>query len=159
MHKSDEGGVALGLADEKAVAAAAGRMRALDGFSVERMVSAEASIELIAGCRWDPRFGPVLLVGLGGILAELHRDVAVALAPAPVEEVQELLLGLRGAALITGTRGRTPLSVDKAAEAAAAISRVAAAHPELDALEVNPLLVTGSEAVGLDARAVYSQPR
>jgi acetate---CoA ligase (ADP-forming) len=159
VHKSDEGGVALGLADEKAVVAAAGRMRALDGFSVERMVSAEASIELIVGCRWDPRFGPVLLVGLGGILAELHRDVAFALAPTSTEEARELLLGLRGAAFLTGTRGRTPLSVDKAAEAAAAISQVAAAHPELNDLEVNPLLVTRTDAVGLDARAVYSQPR
>lgn len=159
VHKSDEGGVALGLADADAVAAAARRMRAPDGFSVERMVSAEASAELIVGCRRDPRFGPVLLVGFGGILAELLQDVAVALAPAPAAQVEELLLGLRGAALLTGTRGRSPLAVDHAAEAAAAVSRVAAAHPELEALEVNPLFVTPTQAVGLDARAVYSQPR
>ena len=112
-----------------------------------------------SGCRRDPRFGPVLLVGFGGILAELLQDVAVALAPAPAAQVEELLLGLRGAALLTGTRGRSPLAVDRAAEAAAAVSLVAAAHPELEALEVNPLLVTPTEAVGLDARAVYSQPR
>ena len=159
VHKSDEGGVALGLVDAEAVAAAAGRMRAPDGFSVERMVSAETSAELIVGCRRDPRFGPVLLVGFGGILAELLQDVAVALAPAPAAQVEELLLGLRGAALLTGTRGRPSLAVDRAAEAAAAVSRVAAAHPALEALEVNPLLVTPTDAVGLDARAVYSQPR
>ena len=75
------------------------------------------------------------------------------------EQVEELLLGLRGAALLTGARGRPPLAVERAAEAAAAISRVAAAHPELEALEVNPLLVTESKAIGLDARAIYSQPR
>ena len=159
LHKSDQGGVALGLGDGEAVTAAANGMNAPDGYSVERMISAEGSAELIAGCRRDARFGPVLLVGLGGILAEVLRDVAVALAPASADEVEELLLGLRGAALLTGARGRPPLAVRRAAEAAAAISRVAAAHPELDELEVNPLLVTATEAVGLDARAVYSQPR
>jgi len=80
-------------------------------------------------------------------------------APAPAQQVEEPLLGLRGAALLTGARGRPPLAVERAAEAAAAISRVAAAHPELEALEVNPLLVTESKAIGLDARAIYSQPR
>jgi acetate---CoA ligase (ADP-forming) len=158
VHKSDQGGVALGLADGQAVAVAAGRMKAA-GFSVEQMISADVSAELIVGCLWDPRFGPVLLVGFGGILAEVIQDVAVALAPAPAQQVEELLLGLRGAALLTGARGRPPLAVERAAEAAAAISRVAAAHPELEALEVNPLLVTESKAIGLDARAIYSQPR
>jgi len=119
----------------------------------------ETSIELIAGCRRDPRFGPVLLVGLGGILAEVLRDTAVALAPAEPALIEELLLGLRGAALLTGARGRPPLDVRAAAEACAAISRVAAEHPELDELEVNPLLVTPTGAIGLDARVVHSQPR
>ncbi|HJW66490.1 MAG TPA: acetate--CoA ligase family protein, partial [Gaiellaceae bacterium] len=103
-------------------------------------------------------FGPVLLVGLGGIMAEVLRDTAVALAPAPADLVEELLLGLRGAALLTGARGRPPLAVRAAADTCAAISRVAAEHPELTDLEVNPLLVTATEAIGLDARA-HSQPR
>jgi succinyl-CoA synthetase beta subunit len=154
VHKSDQGGVVLGLPDEEAVAVAAGRMKA-KGFSVERMVSTEASAELIVGCLWDPRFGPVLLVGFGGILAEVIQDW-----PSPLRRAgaagRGAPLGLRGAALLTGARGRAPLAVGRAAEAAAAISRVAAAHPELEALEVNPLLVTETEAIGLDARAIYS---
>ena len=130
-----------------------------DGFSVEQLISAPASLELIAGCRRDPRFGPILLVGLGGIAAEILRDTAVALAPAEPDEVEALILGLRGARLLTGARGRPRLAVRAAAEAAAAISRVAAERPGLDELEVNPLLVTPDAAIGLDARAVYSQPR
>jgi hypothetical protein len=126
---------------------------------VERLVAAPDAIELIVGCRTDPRFGPVLLVGIGGILAEVLRDTVVALAPAGADEVEALLRELRGAALLTGVRGRPPLALRAAAEAAAALSRVAAAHPELGELEVNPLLVTAEGAVGLDARAVYSQPR
>jgi acetate---CoA ligase (ADP-forming) len=159
LHKSDEGGVAIGLQDDGELAAAVDAMTAPDGYSVERMVEAETSVELIAGCRRDPRFGPILLVGLGGILAEVLRDTAVALAPADADLIEELLLGLRGATLLTGARGRPPVAVRAAAEACAAISRVAAEHPELDELEINPLLVTPTEAIGLDARAVHSQPR
>jgi acetate---CoA ligase (ADP-forming) len=159
VHKSDSGGVALGLGDERALAAAVAQMNAPSGYAVERQVVAEAAVELIAGCRRDPRFGPVLLVGLGGVLAEVLRDTAAALAPASADEVEELLLGLRGAALLTGARGRPALALRAAAEACAALSRAAAEHPGLDELELNPLLVTPTEAIGLDARAVHSQPR
>jgi acetate---CoA ligase (ADP-forming) len=157
-HKSDAGGVALGLEDAAALQEAFEAMPADESFSVEPHVAAPDAVELIAGCRFDPRFGPVLLVGLGGILAEVLRDTAVALAPAPADLVEELLLNLRGAALLTGARGRPPLAVRAAAETCAAISRVAAEHPELTDLEVNPLLVTATGAIGLDARA-HSQPR
>lgn len=159
LHKSDAGGVSLGLENDEALVAAVAAMTAPEGYSVEQQVVAETSAELIAGCRRDPRFGPILLVGLGGILAEVLRDTAVALAPAEPDLIEELLLGLRGAALLTGARGRPPLDVPAAAEACAAISRVAAEHPELDEIEVNPLLVLPSGAVGLDARVVHSQPR
>ena len=81
------------------------------GFAVERMVSAAGSVELIFGCRRDPRFGPVLLVGLGGIFTEVMRDTAVALAPADADEIESMLLGLQGSPLSTGARGRAPLPV------------------------------------------------
>jgi acyl-CoA synthetase (NDP forming) len=153
-HKSEAGGVALGLGDAAAVAAALAAMPAGGGYAVERMASAPGSVELIVGSRRDPRFGPLLLVGLGGIFAEVLRDTAVALAPATVDEAEELLLGLRGEPLLTGARGRPALAVRAAAEAAAAVSHVAAEHPELAELEVNPLLVTTEGAIGLDAHAV-----
>ena len=157
LHKSDAGGVALGLADDAAVAAAAADMHerlAPSGYSVETMVPTEGGVELIVGARRDPRFGPLVLVGLGGIYAELLRDVRVALAPASADELEELLLSLRGAGVLTGARGRAPVDVRAAAEAAAALSRVAAAHPEIAEIEINPLLVTPSGAIGLDARIV-----
>jgi len=159
LHKSDAGGVALGLADDAAVAAAATDMEgrlAPEGYSVETLVDTAGGVELIVGCRRDPRFGPLVLVGLGGIYAELLRDVAVALAPAGADEVEELLRSLRGAGVLTGARGRPALAIRAAAEAAAALSRVAAAHPEIAEIEVNPLLVTPGGALGLDARIVLS---
>ena len=74
--------------------------------------------------------------------------------PAGADELEELLLSLRGAGVLTGARGRAPVDVRAAAEAAAALSRVAAAHPEIAEIEINPLLVTPAGAVGLDARIV-----
>jgi acyl-CoA synthetase (NDP forming) len=158
VHKSDAGGVVLGIEDDDALRAAVGSVDA-DAYSVERQVDGSEGVELIVGCRRDPRFGPVLLVGLGGVFAEVLKDVAAALAPATPGQAEALLLSLRGAALLTGARGRPPLDVRAAAEACAALSLVAAEHPELDELEINPLLVTPEAATGLDARAVHSQPR
>ncbi|RDI75858.1 Acyl-CoA synthetase (NDP forming) [Gaiella occulta] len=159
LHKSDAGGVALGLGDEHALEDALSDMAARlapEGYSVEAMADTSAGVELIAGCRRDPRFGPLVLVGLGGVYAELMNDVAVALAPAGVDELEQLLLSLRGAGVLTGARGRAPLDVRAAAAAAAALSRVAAAHPEIAEIEVNPLLVTPAGSVGLDARIVLA---
>jgi acyl-CoA synthetase (NDP forming) len=157
LHKSDAGGVALGLADDAALVAAARDMHerlSPEGYSVESLVDATAGVELIVGCRRDPRFGPLVLVGLGGIYAELLHDVRLALAPAGADELEALLLSLRGADVLTGARGRAPVAVRAAAEAAAALSRVAAAHPEIAEIEINPLLVSAAGAVGLDARIV-----
>jgi succinyl-CoA synthetase beta subunit len=159
MHKSDAGGVALGLEGPEALASATADMEAPEGYSVEQMMAAPGSVELIAGCRRDRRLGPVLLLGFGGIFAEVLRDTAVALAPAEPATVERLLLGLRGAPLLTGARGRPPLAVRATAEAGAALSVLAAQHPELDEIEVNPLLVTRTDAIALDARIVHSQPR
>ena len=157
LHKSDAGGVALGLEDDRAVAAAAEDMQsrlAPEGFSVEELVDTTDGVELIVGCRRDARFGPLVLVGLGGVYAELLRDVRVALAPAGADELEALLLSLRGAGVLTGARGQAPVDVRSAAEVAAALSRVAAAHPEIAEIEINPLLATPAGAVGLDARIV-----
>ena len=159
LHKSDAGGVALGLVDDTAVAAAATDMErrlAPDGYSVETLVDTAGGLELIVGCRRDPRFGPLVLVGLGGVYTELLRDVRLALAPAGADELEALLLSLRGAGMLTGARGRGALDVRGAAEAASALSRVAAAHPEIAEIEINPLLVTTTGALGLDARIVLA---
>jgi len=111
---------------------------------------------LIVGCRQDLRFGPVVLVGLGGIYAELLRDVAVALAPVDEILAQKLFKALRGAPLLTGARGRKALCLDGAVEVTTSLSRFAAAHPEVAEVELNPLLVTEESAVALDARIVLA---
>ena len=153
LHKSDAGGVVVGLADAEAVAEAVDRLAA-ERYSVEAQEDVAAGFELLAGARWDPRFGPVVVVGAGGVHAELFRDTAAALAPLDADAAEALIGSLACAPLLGGTRGRSPLDVRAAAEAVAALSKFAAEHPELAELEVNPLLVRARGAVGLDARVV-----
>ena len=112
-------------------------------------------LELLIGARWDPHFGPVVLAGSGGVFAEVLRDTAVALAPVDSDQARAMLDGLRCAPLLHGARGRAPLDVAAAAAALVALSRVAAAHPEVAELEINPLLVLPAGALALDARAVH----
>jgi acetate---CoA ligase (ADP-forming) len=157
LHKSDAGGVVLDIPDadalRRAFAAVSDRL-APDELSVERMAPLGAGVELLVGTRRDPRFGPLVLVGVGGVHAEILRDFAVALAPVDAARARDLLLSLAGAALLTGARGRPPVDLAAAAEAIAALSRLGAARPDLEEIEMNPLLVTPDGAVALDARVI-----
>jgi acyl-CoA synthetase (NDP forming) len=158
LHKSDAGGVAVGLVDAASLQDALSDMATLKApeYSVERTAPLEQGIELIVGTRRDPRFGPVTLAGMGGLYTEVLSDVAVALAPVDEGQAERLIRSLRGARLLDGVRGRPALDVEAAARATAAVSRVAAAHPELAELEINPLLVLPDGAIGLDARIVLA---
>lgn len=160
VHKSDEGGVVLGLEDDAALVAAVDDMRrrlAPRGFSVERLAPAGRGVELIIGCRWDPHVGPVLIVGMGGVLAEAMNDVRIALAPAGVATVESMVSSLRAQRLLQPGGARTA-GFSAACEAAAAMGAFGAAHPEVSSVEVNPLLVTPAGALCLDARMVAAVP-
>jgi acyl-CoA synthetase (NDP forming) len=167
VHKSDAGGVHVGLADRASVLAAVSEiersvMRALpgahiEGYSVQEMVRGEA--EIIVGVRRDEQFGPVVVVGLGGIAVEILNDVAIASAPVAAEHVHQLLATLRTAPLFRGVRGRPPLDVDAIAAAVERVSWLASdLGTRLVDLEVNPLIVRaqGGGAVAVDARATFS---
>ncbi|GAA4867265.1 acetate--CoA ligase family protein [Saccharopolyspora cebuensis] len=148
-HKSDAGGVRLGLTGAQQVTDAVAGMAALgDRFLVERMVD-DAVAELIVGVRRDPRFGLALTVGAGGVLVELVRDSATLLLPATRAEVLDALRGLRIWPLLAGFRGPAA-DVDAVVEAIAAIGRYAAAHAGLLELDVNPLLARTHGAVAVD---------
>jgi acyl-CoA synthetase (NDP forming) len=160
LHKSDAGGVIVGIPDPAALVAAVHDLidRLAPGtISVERMAPLHEGVELIVGARTDPRFGPVAMVGMGGIHAEVFEDVAVDLAPLDPVAAERLLRSLRGAPLLAGVRGRPPLDVGAAARAAAALSWVAAARPDVAEIEINPLLVTPSGATALDARVIVRE--
>jgi succinyl-CoA synthetase beta subunit len=156
-HKSDAGGVRLAIADERHLKDAFREMQARlrpASFSVEKEAAVGSGIELLIGVKRDRRFGPVALLGLGGISAELVHDLAMALAPVTVEQGVALIRSLRGAQLLLGYRGRPRLDIEAAARALSALSQLAAAQPEIAEVEINPLLVLERGVLGLDARLV-----
>jgi len=167
VHKSDVGAVRLGLASSDAVATAAREMAAalaseapktrLEGFSVQETVAGEA--EIIVGARRDPQFGPVVLVGLGGIAVEILKDVALAPAPVSSARARDLLDSLAAAPLLHGARGRPPLDLDAVVDAVVRVSWLAAdLGARLVDLEVNPLIVrrAGQGAVAVDGRGTLT---
>lgn len=159
IHKSDEGAVALSLNDETHLQTAWDLMARrlgtrLAGALVAEMARGEA--EAILGIQHDPQFGPVVLVGLGGVLAEVLDDVVLIPAPVSPERVRALLPRLRLWPLLEGTRGRPPLDIDALADAASRLSWLAVdAGARLAELDINPLFLRrkGEGAIAVDARA------
>ena len=154
-HKTEAGGVALNLADAAAVAAAVTRMAALsERFLVERMAAAPVA-ELIVGISRDASFGPALLIGAGGVLAELLADSQSLLLPVTRADIEQAIARLRISALLHGWRGAPAGDLQAAVDAVLAVARYAEDHADsLIELDVNPLLVLPADERGGGALAV-----
>ncbi|MCC0067788.1 MAG: bifunctional acetate--CoA ligase family protein/GNAT family N-acetyltransferase [Rhodovulum sp.] len=161
-HKSDVGGVALGLdSAERAEAAARGMARRLararseavpEGFVLQPMVRRPGAQELILGLARDPVFGPVILFGAGGIAVEVIRDTAVALPPLDATLAGDLVAGTRIGRLLAGYRGQPPADEVAVKGALIALSHIVEDFPCLRGLDVNPLLADAAGVIALDAR-------
>jgi len=164
-HKTEIGGVALGLQDDDAVRQAYDRLLAnarqhapearLDGVLVAPMV--RGGVELIAGVSRDPVFGPVVMVGLGGIYAEILKDVAVQVAPVSEEEALRMIRSLKMFPLLDGARGQPKADVAAAARTVARLSAFACRHAaDVAEIDMNPILVKaqGEGVLVLDALMV-----
>ncbi len=160
VHKTEAGGVVLGVADEAGLRAATRTLAAnadgagarVRGFLVEPM--APAGVELIVGGRRDPVFGPAVLVGLGGILAEVLDDVAVLLAPVDDAEVLARLETLRGARLLHGVRGRPGVDLDSLAALVAQVGRLLVDDTAIVGIDLNPVIASPGGVVAVDALVV-----
>ena len=158
----------LELAGDDAVSQAAGELLALGARLAAKGTStvrgllvapmAPPGLELIAGFTRDPQFGPMVLVGIGGVLAEVLDDVALRLAPVSQHEAESMLGELRGSPLLDGVRGRP--SVDRVAVARILVllGALAQARPDIRAVDLNPLIARADGAVAVDALVVL-EPR
>ena len=163
LHKSDAGGVAIGLADGAEVAGAIRAMArrpviaatAIEGYLVEEM--APAGLEVVVGAIRDPQFGPMVMVGLGGIFVEVLGDVSFRLCPVDPGEAAAMLDDLKGAALLDGVRGSAAVSRGAIADALVKIGGEGGLMLREDAIaeiDVNPMIVTADGAVAVDARMI-----
>lgn len=163
-HKSDVGGVQLDLDDDNMVRAAFERIIAnakrlqpqakVEGVTVQRMISGKDAIELILGIKKDPVFGTVMMVGMGGTSAELLRDRALGFPPLNARLARHMLESLKIWPLLNGYRGRPKANVTGLIEVLMRLSYLAADYPEITELDINPLLVSPTEVVALDARII-----
>ncbi|MFD5298913.1 acetate--CoA ligase family protein [Streptomyces mutabilis] len=161
MHKSDVGGVRLGLATPEEVERAAeeilevGRRHGEPDPRVLVQQMATGDVELILGAQVDPAFGPVVVAGLGGVFVEVLADTRIASAPTDTTHVEHLLDSLQGAALLHGVRGRPAVDTAAAAAAAERLSwLIADLRDEIAEVDINPVLVRESGATAVDALIV-----
>jgi acyl-CoA synthetase (NDP forming) len=151
LHKTEVGGVHLGIRTTEELGQALGRLRAAGArrFLVEEM--APDGVDLIVGARRDPVFGPVVLLGLGGTIAESLADVTLRAAPLPADEARAMPDELLGRALLHGWRGGPDLDVDDLARTICLLGEVLVDHPQVEELEINPLRLTTRGLIALDA--------
>jgi len=158
-HKSEAGGVVLGLrnADEVAsayskmmqrVAARAPKARR-EGALIARMI--EGGVETVIGIKRDAVFGPVVMFGLGGVYVEVLKDVTLRMAPVDREAAKEMIRAIKGFALLAGARGKPPVDLDALADAIVAMSRFGAAHRDVTSAEINPFIALPDGGVAVDA--------
>lgn len=162
QHKSDTGLVEFGVRDAPAARAAYHRImdrgagRVEEGVLVEEWVPHER--ELLVGMRRDEQFGPVIAFGMGGIFTEAVADVAFALAPLDAADCRDLTVGLRAQRLLGPLRGLPRVDMDQLQHVVQAIAQMAADHPEIAEIDVNPLLVSGTDLVAADALVILATP-
>ena len=164
LHKSDAGGVKVGLksaADVKAAIeamAAAPKIKAarIDGYLIEEM--APAGQEIVIGGLRDPQFGPLVMVGLGGIFVEVLADVSFRICPITRLDAEEMLAELKGAAILAGARGRKPVSraaiIDALLKIGGDNGLLMLHADDIGEADINPLMVSESSAVAVDARFI-----
>jgi acetyltransferase len=157
IHKTEVGGVRVGLADPAQLREAT---RDLLRLGPEVLLQRQAAgVEVAVGGVRDPELGPLVMVGMGGVLVEVLQDVRFGAAPAEAEAAERALRGLRGFPLLRGARGARPADVDALIGCVTAVSRLLAAIPEIGELDLNPVFAAPAGVQVADARIVVSGPR
>lgn len=164
-HKSDVGGVVLGLESHEEVAEAydeiirsvqaAQPSATIEGVSVQEM--AAPGVEVIVGVTTDPQFGPVMMFGLGGIMVEVLGDVAFRLAPLGEGDARDMIDEIQGRQVLDGVRGQPPVDIGAIEAMLDRVSVFAAEHTEVAELDLNPVIASPEGAIAVDARIVLAE--
>lgn len=152
VHKSDVGGVALNVRSSEQLGMEFDRMMKIQDASavmIQKMISGR---ELFVGAKYEPRFGHVVLCGLGGIFVEALKDVASGLAPLSADEVRTMIRSLRGYKILQGIRGQKGINEEKFIEIIQRLSVLLRYAIEIKEMDINPLLADGDDIVAVDAR-------
>ena len=167
VHKSDAGGVKLGLKTAKQVGKACddilGAIRLkypeanIQGVSVQKM--ARPGVEVIIGMSKDEQFGPVLMFGLGGILVEVLKDVSFRIVPLTRRDAAEMIREIKGYPLLEGYRGQEPVDVSNLEEMLLKVSEFVEKRPDIKEIDLNPIFAYSRGAIAVDARVILEEDK
>lgn len=152
VHKSDVGGVALNVRSSEQLGMEFDRMMKIQDASAVMIQKMISGCELFVGAKYEPRFGHVVLCGLGGIFVEALKDVASGLAPLSADEVRTMIRSLRGYKILQGIRGQKGINEEKFIEIIQRLSVLLRYAIEIKEMDINPLLADGDDIVAVDAR-------
>lgn len=162
LHKTEAGGVVLDIKDDRELAMAYTNMlrnvktkfpqAKIDGFIVQSTL--KDGYEIIIGGKYDPTFGPVVMLGFGGIFVELFNDVAFRVAPLTREDALDMIEEIKSGKILKGFRGRKPADLNAIVDIILKVSRMMAENPEIRELDINPVIANEREAVAVDARII-----
>ena len=165
VHKSDAGGVKLGLANATQVSKAYTEITSsiknqypqaqIQGVSVQKM--APDGTEVIIGMSKDPQFGPVLMFGLGGVLVEVLKDVSFRITPVTRRDASEMIKEIKGYPILQGYRGKEPANITALEELVVKVSEFVEQNPQIKELDLNPVFAYKDKAVAVDARIVLEE--
>lgn len=166
VHKSDSGGVKLGVANATQVGKAYSEIMssikekypnaAIHGLAIQRM--APPGLEVIVGMSKDVQFGPVLMFGLGGILVEVLKDVSFRIVPVTRRDAAEMIREIKGYPLLEGYRGQEPADISALEELIVKVSQFVDQNPEMKELDLNPIFAYRDRAIAVDARIILETP-
>ena len=157
VHKSDVGGVALNIRSKEVLAAEFDRMMKIPDATAVMVQKMIKGTELFIGAKYEPRFGHVVLCGLGGIFVEVLKDVSSGLAPLTYEEADSMIRSLRGYKIIKGTRGQKGVNERKYAEIIVRLSTLLRFATEIKEMDINPLLADENDVIAVDARILVEK--
>jgi acyl-CoA synthetase (NDP forming) len=165
VHKSDIGGVRLGLNSKEEVSSTYDEMTSqvrtkepsatIEGISVQSM--ARPGVEVIIGMSKDPQFGPVLMFGLGGVLVEVLEDVSFRIVPLVKRDAQEMIKEIKGHPLLEGYRGQEPANIEMLEETLLKLSDLAQSHSEIKEIDLNPIFAYKDGLTAVDARIILEE--
>ena len=157
LHKSDVGGVALNIRSKEVLAAEFDRMMQIPDATAVMVQKMVRGTELFIGAKYEPRFGHVVLCGLGGIFVEVLRDVSSGLAPLSYEEAYSMIHSLRAYKILKGTRGQRGINERKYAEIIVRLSTLLRFATEIKEMDINPLLADDNNVIAVDARILVEK--
>ncbi len=159
IHKSEKNGVAVGIAGEIGLRETFRRFSGIDGFSgmlVEEMCS---GLELIVGAKVDYHFGPVILLGIGGIRVEIYRDITLRMAPLHPNDIESMIRCLKGHSLLEGYRGAEPVNLKELKRLLSIFSDLVMEVENLiESIDLNPILCSSTRCIVADARIMLKRP-